>query len=85
MTVGTTLIPFTNGIDIADGSDVVSAALSGTNNDILTATDNHGDTVTFNLSGDYTGAIAQVQSDTLAGGGFEDGARQKYKLEKDGN
>jgi antigen 43 len=62
---------FTNGIDIADGSTVVSAALSGTDNDTLTVTDNHSDTVRFTLSGNYTGDTAAVQSDTLAGGGYD--------------
>jgi antigen 43 len=62
---------FTNGIDIADGSDVVSATLSGFNNDTLTVMDNNGSTVTFGLTGDYLGDTAAVRTDTVARSGFD--------------
>jgi hypothetical protein len=64
MTVGSGL---TNGIDIADGSDVVSASLN-TTTDVLTVTDSHSDTFTFDLVGNYIGASATVAADQTLGG-----------------
>ena len=62
-----------NGIDIATGgyngpSPGLSAALSGTNNDTLTLTDGDSNNYVINLAGNYTTAVAEVQTDSIVGG-----------------
>jgi hypothetical protein len=67
LTVGASL---TNGIDIQASTSITSAVLSGTENDVLTVSDQSGDQYTFKLTGDYSGASARVAVDA-ANGGFD--------------
>jgi hypothetical protein len=64
LTVGTAM---TNGIDIAASTSIVSAALSGTDDDVLTVTDQSSNTYTFDLTGNYTGDAASFAADANAG------------------
>jgi hypothetical protein len=65
LAVGSSL---TNGIDIQASTSILSAVLSGTNDDILTVKDQSGDAYTFDLSGNYTGDTARFAVDTVNGG-----------------